>query len=179
MSTRMTCRSSRSFFAPKDDPSGSRACISTALANELGFKASVLKDLTWWHGGECLDERSVPGMEIRGDLASNGLYLNIPQAFLEYSDDNWEPPSRWDEGLPGLLFDYNVNARSQHQQRDGSRGYNLSGNGTTGANLGRGVCGQTGRPTLTTRPDRGNRPTSNWTGADITPTGRYRRCVRS
>lgn len=124
------------FFAPKDDPGGSRACISTALANELGFKASVLKDLTWWHGGECLDERSVPGMEIRGDLATNGLYLNIPQAFLEYSDDNWEPPSRWDEGIPGLLFDYNVNARSQHQQRDGSRGYNLSGNGTTGTNLG-------------------------------------------
>ncbi|CAI1540302.1 outer membrane usher protein [Serratia proteamaculans] len=124
------------FLAPKDDPSGSRACISTALANELGFKASVLKDLTWWHGGECLDEGSVPGMEMRGDLATNSLYLNIPQAFLEYSDDNWEPPSRWDEGIPGLLFDYNVNARSQNQQRDGSRGYNLSGNGTTGTNLG-------------------------------------------
>ncbi len=124
------------FFAPKDDPSASWACISTALANELGFKESVIKDLTWWHGGECLDESSVPGMEIRGDLATNGLYLNIPQAFLEYSDDNWEPPSRWDEGIPGLLLDYNVNARSQHQQRDGSRGYNLSGNGTTGTNLG-------------------------------------------
>nr|WP_315290283.1 outer membrane usher protein [Serratia proteamaculans] len=124
------------FFASEGDPGSSRACISTALANELGFKASVLKDLTWWHSGECLDERSVSGMEIRGDLATNGLYLNIPQAFLEYSDDNWEPPSRWDEGIPGLLFDYNVNARSQHQQRGGSRGYNLSGNGTTGANLG-------------------------------------------
>ncbi|WP_149543242.1 outer membrane usher protein [Serratia marcescens] len=124
------------FFTSEGDPGSSRACISTALANDLGFKASALKDLTWWHDGECLDERSVPGMEIRGDLATNGLYLNIPQAFLEYSDDNWEPPSRWDEGIPGLLFDYNVNARSQHQQRDGSRGYNLSGNGTTGTNLG-------------------------------------------
>jgi outer membrane usher protein PapC len=124
------------FFVPKDDPSVSRACISTALANELGFKASVLKDLTWWHGGECLDDRSVPGMEIRGDLATNGLYLNIPQAFLEYSDDNWEPPSRWDEGIPGLLLDYNVNVRSQHQQRDGSSTQNLSGNGTAGTNLG-------------------------------------------
>ncbi|HHQ4311083.1 TPA: outer membrane usher protein [Serratia fonticola] len=124
------------FFAPKDDPSASRACISTALANELGFKESVIKDLTWWHGGECLDESSVPGMEIRGDLATNGLYLNIPQAFLEYSDDNWEPPSRWDEGIPGLLFDYNVNARSQHQQRDGNSTQTLSGNGTAGSNLG-------------------------------------------
>ena len=124
------------FYTPKGDSGASRACINTALASELGFKASVLKDLTWWHDGECLDEGSVPGMEIRGDLATNGLYLNIPQAFLEYSDDNWEPPSRWDEGIPGLLFDYNVNARSQRQQWDGSRGYNLSGNGTAGANLG-------------------------------------------
>lgn len=124
------------FFSPKEDPSASRACISKALANELGFKGGVLKDLTWWHGGECLDESSVPGMEIRGDLATNGLYLNIPQAFLEYSDDNWEPPSRWDEGIPGLLFDYNVNARSQRQQQSGSSTQTLSGNGTAGANLG-------------------------------------------
>lgn len=123
------------FFAPEDDPSASRACISTALVNELGFTASALKDLTWWHGGECLDERSVPGMEVRGDLATNGLYLNIPQAFLEYSDDNWDPPSRWDEGIPGLLLDYNVNARRQ-QQRGGNGTQTLSGNGTAGSNLG-------------------------------------------
>ncbi|CAI1772929.1 outer membrane usher protein [Erwinia persicina] len=124
------------FYAPKDDPNGSRACISKALSNELGFKEGVFKDLTWWHDGECLDESSVPGMEVRGDLATNALYLSIPQAFLEYSDENWDPPSRWDEGIPGLLFDYNVNARSQRQQQGGSSTQNLSGNGTTGVNLG-------------------------------------------
>ncbi len=96
----------------------------------------MLKDLTWWREGECLNETSVQGMEVRGDLPTSSLYLSIPQAYLEYSDENWDPPSRWDEGIPGLLFDYNVNARSQHQQRDGSRGYSLSGNGTAGANLG-------------------------------------------
>ncbi|VTR20656.1 Outer membrane usher protein papC precursor [Serratia fonticola] len=53
------------FYAPKADPNGSRACISQALVNELGFKEGVLKDLTWWHDGECLDEGSVPGMEVR------------------------------------------------------------------------------------------------------------------
>lgn len=124
------------FYAPKEDPNGSRACISQALANELGFKEGVLADLTWWHDGECLDESSVPGMDVRGDLATNALYLNIPQAFLEYSDENWDPPSRWDEGIPGLLLDYNVNARSQRQQQGGSSTQTLSGNGTTGANLG-------------------------------------------
>ncbi|WP_447889706.1 outer membrane usher protein [Serratia fonticola] len=124
------------FYAPKDDPSGSRACVSAVLANELGFKESALKGLTWWHDGECLDEASVQGMEVRGDLATNALYLSIPQAFLEYSDVNWDPPSRWDEGIPGLLLDYNLNARNQRHQRDGSSTQTLSGNGTTGANLG-------------------------------------------
>ncbi|WP_447885649.1 outer membrane usher protein [Serratia fonticola] len=124
------------FYTPKDDPNGSRACVSKALVNELGFKDSVLKDLTWWHEGECLDEGSVQGMEMRGDLATNALHLSIPQAFLEYSDENWDPPSRWDEGIPGLLLDYNLNARSQRQQRDGSSTQTLSGNGTTGVNLG-------------------------------------------
>lgn len=125
-----------SFFAPEDDPDGSQACITKALAGQLGFKDGVLKDLTWWHQGECLNEKSVQGMEMRGDLATNGLYLNIPQAFLEYTAENWEPPSRWDDGIPGLLFDYNINARSQQQLKQGTRGYAVGGNGTTGANLG-------------------------------------------
>ncbi|AGE19595.1 fimbrial biogenesis outer membrane usher protein [Serratia marcescens WW4] len=124
------------FYPPQDDPNGSRACINKALVAQLGLKEGVMKDLRWWHQGECLDESSVAGMEMRGDLATSSLYLNIPQAFLEYTAENWDPPSRWDEGIPGLLFDYNLNAQSQHQQRSGTRSYNLSGNGTAGANLG-------------------------------------------
>ena len=124
------------FYAPENDPNGSRACLGPELVEQLGFKPGVLKDLTWWREGMCLDEGSVQGMEVRGDLATSALYLSIPQAYLEYSDENWDPPSRWDEGIPGLLFDYNVNARSQHQQRDGSDSHSVSGNGTAGANLG-------------------------------------------
>ncbi|CAM4155685.1 outer membrane usher protein [Serratia silvae] len=124
------------FYVPEDEPSGSRACINQALANELGFKEGVLKEVTWWHGGECLDEGSVQGMEVRGDLATNALYLNIPQAFLEYTAENWDPPSRWDDGIPGLLLDYNLNTRTQKQSKQGASSYNLSGNGTAGANLG-------------------------------------------
>ena len=124
------------FYAPDGDAKDSRACIGKALTEQLGFKESVIKELTWWHQGECLDERSVPGMEVRGDLGSSALYVNIPQAFLEYTDENWDPPSRWDEGIPGLLFDYNINAQSQQQLKQGTKGYTLSGNGTMGANLG-------------------------------------------
>lgn len=124
------------FYAPDDDPKGSRACVSKALVEQLGLKEDVMKGLTWRHQGECLDESSVHGMEVRGDLSTSSLYMRIPQAYLEYSDESWDPPSRWEEGIPGLLLDYNVNANSQYQQRDSSKGYSVSGNGTAGANLG-------------------------------------------
>ncbi|EPN2807085.1 outer membrane usher protein [Serratia marcescens] len=124
------------FYPPEDDPNGSRACVNKALVELLGLKESALKDLTWWHQDECLDEKSVAGMEMRADLSTSSLYLSIPQAFLEYTADNWDPPSRWDVGIPGMLFDYNVNTQSQYQQRSGDRSYAMSGNGTAGANMG-------------------------------------------
>jgi len=124
------------FYPPKDDPTGSRACLSPELVTLLGFKENVQGSLTWWHEGQCLDETSVQGMEVRADLSTSSLYMNIPQAFLEYTDENWDPPALWDEGIPGLLFDYNLNAQSQQQLQQGTRGYSLSGNGTTGANVG-------------------------------------------
>lgn len=124
------------FYPPEDDPKGSRTCLNKALVEQLGLKEGVLKDLRWWHQGECLDESSLTGMEVRGDLSTSSLYLNIPQAFLEYTADNWDPPSRWDEGVPGVLFDYNLNGQTRHQQKPGMQSYSLSGNGTAGANLG-------------------------------------------
>ncbi|GAA3879205.1 outer membrane usher protein [Gibbsiella dentisursi] len=123
------------FVAPENDPKGSEACLSPALVNQLGLKENQAGSLAWTHGGQCLDLRSLPGMEAHGDLSTSSLYLSIPQAYLEYTSENWDPPSRWDEGIPGLLFDYNVNAQTQQRHRNGGS-YSLSGNGTTGANLG-------------------------------------------
>lgn len=124
------------FYIPDDDPNGSRACVSRSLVEQLGLKTALHRDLSWWHQGECLDEVSLKGMEVRGDLATSSLYLSIPQAYLDYVSEDWDPPSRWDEGIPGLLLDYNLNAQTQHQIRAGTRGYSMSGNGTAGANLG-------------------------------------------
>ncbi|MGR7304862.1 outer membrane usher protein [Klebsiella aerogenes] len=123
------------FYIPDDDSDGSRACITREIADQLGFKETILKDVRWWRNGECLDENSVEGMEVRGDLATATLYLNIPQAFIEYTDENWDPPSRWDEGIPGILLDYNLNTRTQRNLKNGQKTYNISGNGTVGANL--------------------------------------------
>ncbi|MDI3197832.1 outer membrane usher protein [Serratia ureilytica] len=124
------------FYPPDNDAQGSEACITPQLAEQLGLKETALKKLTWWHQGQCLEPASLEGMEVRGDLGAAALYVNIPQAYLEYTADNWDPPSRWDDGIAGLLFDYNLNAQSQYQHKRGSRSNNLSGNGTLGGNMG-------------------------------------------
>ncbi|QLG92191.1 outer membrane usher protein [Pseudomonas yamanorum] len=123
------------FYPPDNDPKGSLACLSSSLVEQLGLKASNADKLIWWKSGECLDIQSLPGMEVSGDLASSTLSINLPQAYLEYSAINWDPPSRWDEGVPGLLIDYSLTAQSNYQRNDGHR-KNLSGNGTVGANAG-------------------------------------------
>lgn len=120
------------FLAPPKDPKGSEACLSPALVKQLGFKEKLQNSLSWTHDGQCLDLQHLAGMEARGDLSTSSLYLNIPQAYLEYSSESWDPPSRWDEGIPGLLFDYNVNAQTQKNLKGGGSSYNLSGNGTSG-----------------------------------------------
>ncbi|AIL61830.1 outer membrane usher protein [Pseudomonas alkylphenolica] len=124
------------YFPAEDDPKSSVACLSPALVNELGLKEQVIKSLTWWHAGDCLDLGSVPGMQARGNLGTAGLYLSIPQDQLEYTAANWDPPSRWDDGIAGVLFDYNFNAQTTERKQGKGRSDNLSGNGTTGINLG-------------------------------------------
>ncbi len=124
------------FYATEADANDSAACISPEVVEQFGLKLDMKEKLTWWHKGQCLSLDSLPGMSARADLGSANLTLNIPQAYLEYAADNWDPPSRWDEGVPGLLLDYYLNAQTQRQQQRGQQGYNLSGNGTVGANLG-------------------------------------------
>jgi len=123
------------FIVPEDDPDGSSVCLTHEFVKEFGLKASQYADLTWWHNDQCLKLDSLKGMTVRPDLGSNTLYINLPQAYLEYTAENWDPPSRWDNGIAGALFDYNLSALTTKQDT-GNRTQNVSGNGTAGTNLG-------------------------------------------
>ena len=124
------------FTVPEDDPKGSVACITPELVDKFGLKPEMKEKLTWWNQEQCLVLSSLEGMTAKGDLGAAKLYLSIPQAYLEYSTDNWDPPSSWDNGIPGLLLDYSLNTKVQRQAQRGGQSYNVSGNGTVGANLG-------------------------------------------
>lgn len=124
------------FYPPEGDPQGSAACLTPEIVEQIALTSSHRKALTWWHDGQCLDLASLPGMQVRGDLATSTLYLSIPQAYLEYTAPNWDPPSRWDEGIAALILDYNVNGNANRSYTGGHNSYALNGNGVTGINLG-------------------------------------------
>lgn len=123
------------FVVPDGDPDGSVPCLTPEMTGQFGLKESLLSTLRWSADGQCLDMASLEGMEARADLGTAALYLSIPQAYLEYVSDNWDPPSRWDDGISGVLFDYSFNATMRKNQQ-GADSSNLNGNGTTGMNLG-------------------------------------------
>ncbi|MGK3111676.1 outer membrane usher protein [Candidatus Pantoea formicae] len=124
------------FYPSEQDKNETLSCISPEIIPLIGLKEAALSRLKWWHKGECLDFQSLNGVTARTDLGKSTLFISIPQAYLEYSSPTWDPPARWEEGISGLLFDYNVNAQNVSQKVQGAKsGTNVSGNGTTGANF--------------------------------------------
>ncbi|EOI5797644.1 FimD/PapC N-terminal domain-containing protein [Cronobacter dublinensis] len=126
-----------SVLAAENDKSQSRVCFTPDQVKKFGFKEKYFTQLKTWHNGQCVDVTALNGVEATPDLGSNTLTLNVPQAYLEYTSDDWVPPSMWDDGIPGVLADYNVNAQARHNEgRHGSDDNSVSGNGTVGFNAG-------------------------------------------
>lgn len=124
------------FYVPEDDPQGSLPCLSPEAVAQLGLTAKAMGEVTWWHDGHCFNPSSLAGVQLRGDLSTASLYVSIPQAYLEYTAPNWDPPSRWDEGISALMLDYSVNGNANRSYNGGHDSYSLNGNGVTGINLG-------------------------------------------
>lgn len=137
LNTQVWPETSVDFIAPENNPRGSQVCLTPELVAQMGLTDKAQSELTWWRDGQCLNVESLSGMEVRPDMGTSTLYLSVPHAYLEYSSPDWDPPARWESGIPGILLDYNVSAQNQNQTRaGGGSGTSVSGNGTTGANLG-------------------------------------------
>lgn len=124
------------FITPKNDPKGSEPCLSPVETQKLGLTKDAYNSLAWWNDNQCVDPNSLVGMSITGDFSTSSLNVSVPQAYLEYSAPNWDPPSRWDEGIPAIMLDYNLNATANHSYNDGNDIYALNGNGLVGINTG-------------------------------------------
>lgn len=125
------------YYAPDNQPDNSAACLSPTLVEQLALKPDLLSTLKRWHEDQCLLLESLLGTEVKGDLAASALYISLPQAYLEYTAENWDPPARWEDGVAGVIFDYNINAQIGQQTRRGQQtNASTSGNGVAGVNLG-------------------------------------------
>lgn len=109
-------------------------CIPVTLREKLGLKAKYHHHLKLYNDNQCIDLSSLEGASLKVDLSTLTLFISIPQLFLEYTDPNWVPPSRWEEGVNGAILDYNLNG-TVTKRNIGARDAYLSGNGTTGINV--------------------------------------------
>ncbi|EDH5629014.1 PapC/FimD family outer membrane usher protein [Salmonella enterica subsp. enterica serovar Claibornei] len=124
------------WYADENDPANSYPCLSPELVSQFGFRAEYADKLVWIKDGQCLKPGQLEGMDTQAELGVSMLNVIVPQAYLEYTDTDWDPPSRWDEGIAGLLFDYNLNTQWQHSEGESGDEQSINGNGTVGANYG-------------------------------------------
>ncbi|HBT4620512.1 TPA: fimbria/pilus outer membrane usher protein, partial [Klebsiella pneumoniae] len=110
------------------------ACITQDQLPLIGLKNELVKKISWWHNGQCADFSALQGINFRADLSDSSLYMTVPQAWLEYSDATWLPPSRWEDGETGIILDYNLTSALTTPNK-GNSITNISGNGTTGVNI--------------------------------------------
>ncbi|HAO9129025.1 TPA: fimbrial biogenesis outer membrane usher protein [Escherichia coli] len=124
------------WYAAENDASKTYACLTPELVAQFGLKEDVAKNLQWIHDGKCLNPGQLEGIDIKADLSQSALVISLPQAYLEYTDTDWDPPSRWDDGISGLIADYSITAQTRHEENGGDDSNEISGNGTVGVNLG-------------------------------------------
>lgn len=88
-----------SVYPDGEDGKDSKACFKPEVVKKLGFKEDSAKAFTSWHNSQCVDITALKGVEVNPDLSSGVLTISVPQAYLEYTNDNWVPSSMWDEGV--------------------------------------------------------------------------------
>lgn len=123
------------IYAADNDKNETRPCFSLEMVQQFGLKEEYLNKLTTWHDGQCIDIIGLPGVVENPDIGRSVITLNLPQAYMEFISDDWVPSAMWDNGIPGILADYNLSAQTRKLQQGGSDN-NASGNGIVGLNVG-------------------------------------------
>lgn len=121
-------------FNPDNTKNNSYACLTPSVIDAMALKNEVKKQLTFWPGTQCV-RLTLPDSSVVYSPDNQALSITIPQADLLYQDEEWSPPAQWDNGVNGLIFDYNLLA-SRYMPDKGDVSTNYSLYGTSGLNLG-------------------------------------------
>ena len=122
-------------FLSIEDGKSSRMCLPPDLVSRFGLLESALQGMAVWNDGQCVSFDDKPDAHVNFDAAQQRLIITFPQAWMIYQNNNWVGPEMWDNGIPGLIFDYNILA-SRFEPRHGKNSNSISSYGTVGANAG-------------------------------------------
>ncbi|HEM8293623.1 fimbria/pilus outer membrane usher protein [Providencia vermicola] len=114
----------------------SQICFPLQVIDTFDLKATILTQLKKrisLSQADCVLIAGYQGITTHIEREKSTLLVSIPQALLNYSDPNWVPPSQWDEGISGILFDYMLSGNI-FNSRNGSSNSSISSYGTAGAN---------------------------------------------
>ncbi|KAA8997634.1 fimbria/pilus outer membrane usher protein [Affinibrenneria salicis] len=119
-------------------PEGQRSvlCLDPATVEKFALKAEAKERIVWRQEGQCADLTAIGGVKISNQIGMGDLNVTIPQAWLKYSDSDWTPPEQWDNGINGVLLDYNLVGNVRRSVHGGDMSHYLSSYGTAGFNLG-------------------------------------------
>ncbi len=132
---RVLPRQSIEYRAVAGEKTKSEACLPLSIIPKMLLKDEVRAKIKVTEDGTCADFSDIEGLTVTGSLAEAAIRINVPQAWLKYDDPDWTPPELWDEGIPGVMVDYNISARTSKQD-GGDRNRDISAYGTIGANAG-------------------------------------------
>ncbi|HBH7068348.1 TPA: fimbrial biogenesis outer membrane usher protein [Enterobacter cloacae] len=118
-----------------ENESGSQICVNAGQLSAFGLSTDFISRLHYSQDGRCLDLSVVPELGFSLNKGTMVLSVTVPQAWMKYQAQNWTPPEFWDEGIAGVLLDYNLYA-SQYDPHGGNDSQNVSAYGTLGLNLG-------------------------------------------
>lgn len=123
------------FVFRENDAKAVQACLTREQVALLGLRPDALAKVQFDEDGRCADFSGLEGVMLQGDLPTSTLTVSVPQAWLEYQDSTWLPPSRWENGIPGMMLDYNLNTTAT-RPANGRQSQSASGSGTAGVNMG-------------------------------------------
>lgn len=123
------------YYADDSAKGNSVPCLNKEIVEEIAFKEKERGELHWSQNGECLNVSDISGVMVDGDLSTAKIDIQIPKVYLEYSDDSWDPPARWDDGIPGIMADYNIIGNTYKNTNSGTVN-SLNSNGVIGTNAG-------------------------------------------
>ncbi|MEI9698984.1 fimbria/pilus outer membrane usher protein [Moellerella wisconsensis] len=125
----------KEFIKYKEKSNGNTyPCITEELINKLRLKDDIITSLLKMKIKHCYDLSMHHEIKINFDKLLHQLDITVPQAWLINQEKNWINYHQWDNGIPGIMIDYDwhfnyLDTKSANEQ------YKLSNFGTLGANF--------------------------------------------